>query len=60
MTPETVNVAIKSRLNNAHIYTKKNQKKVNTVVGDVSTEILDADLMNIPSECGQGDRNADC
>ncbi len=59
MTPERVNVAIKSRLNNAHISTKKNQKKVAAVVGDVSTETSDADLMNIPSESGQGDGNAD-
>jgi hypothetical protein len=55
MTPERVNVAINSRLNNAHISTKKKQKKVAAVVGDVSTEISDADLMDIPSESGQGD-----
>jgi len=32
---------------------------VASVVGDVSTEISDADLMYIPSESGQGDRHAD-
>jgi hypothetical protein len=48
-------VTIKSRLNNAHIFTKKTRKKVAAVVGDVSTEISDEDLMEIPSESGQGD-----
>jgi hypothetical protein len=37
---------------------RKNQKKVAAVVGDVSTEISDADLMDIPSESDRGDRHA--
>jgi hypothetical protein len=42
-------VTIKSRLNIAHISSRKNRKKVAAVVGDVSTEISDEDLMEIPS-----------
>jgi hypothetical protein len=49
-------VTIKSRPKSTHISSKKNRKKVAAVVGDVSTEILDADLMDIPSESGQGRR----